>query len=486
MSDQHGFGSDHFKWILNMIDIGVHLIDHDGITLFYNDKMAEIDGLKREQVIGKKLFHLYPSLTDETSTLVHVLQTGKETAEKVQTYVNLKGKRITTINRTYPLFDNGRLIGALEVAKDITSIVHLHDQILDLRHQIYQSHQKDKKHGGSAHYHFSDIIGTSGQSLDAISMAKKAARTNSPVLICGPTGTGKELFAQSIHNAGIRKNRPFIAQNCAAVPSELMEGIMFGTARGAFTGAIDRAGLFEQANGGTLFLDELNSLDLFLQAKLLRVLQDGIVRRIGGSSEQQADVRIISAMNIDPKEALEKGILRQDLFYRINVVNLTLPPLKERKEDIPLLTQHFIEKLNPVFGMKVTGIHPLVMNRLTAYDWPGNIRELSHAIESTYNMMELENEMIEEHHLPAYLKNTPARSASSDTEERRHEPANASSQSLMDRVKQLEREAIVNALQNHDYNISLTAQALGIKRQALQYKLSRHGIARKPGFINQP
>lgn len=458
------FGSKHYEWILNRIDIGVHLINQDGMTLFYNEKMADIDGLKREQVIGNKLFHLYPSLTEETSTLVQVLQTGKETGEKVQTYVNLQGKRITTINRTFPLYESGKLIGALEVAKDITSIVHLHDQILDLRNQIHQSHIKDKKPAGSARYHFNDIIGISEPSLEAISIAKKASRTNSPILLSGPTGTGKELFAQSIHNAGIRKTRPFIAQNCAAVPSELLEGLMFGTARGAFTGAIDRAGLFEQAHGGTLFLDELNSLGLFLQAKLLRVLQDGIVRRIGGASEQQVDVRIIAAINIDPKDALDKGIIRSDLFYRINVVNIALPPLKERKEDIPILAQHFIEKMNPAFGMRVSTVHPDVMERFMEHEWPGNIRELNHVIESTYNMMELECEMIEEQHLPTFLKKGQS-------------PKDAGT--LTDRVKLLELKAIESALKQHNYNISLAAQELGIKRQALQYKLKSYGISKK-------
>ena len=285
MSGQNGDGSNYFEKMLNIIDVGVHLIDNKGITIFYNDKMAETDGFNREQVIGKNLFDLFPSLTNETSTFIKVLQTGMEIREKIQTYVNVTGKRITTINSTYPLLEDGEIIGALEVAKDITSIVQLHDQILDLRHQIYESPQKDKKKTSAAPYHFSDLIGKNESFLNTVSFAKKASRTSSPVLICGPTGTGKELLAQSIHNAGARRTRPFIAQNCAAVPNELMEGIMFGTARGAFTGAIDRAGLFEQANGGTLFLDELNSLDLLLQAKLLRVLQDGIVRRIGGTQE---------------------------------------------------------------------------------------------------------------------------------------------------------------------------------------------------------
>jgi arginine utilization regulatory protein len=468
---------------MNIIDVGVHLIDKKGITVFYNEKMAEIDGLQREQVLGKNFFDLFPSLTHETSTLMKVLQTGREIGEKLQTYASVTGKRITTINSTYPLLEDGEIIGALEVSKDITNIVQLHDQILDLRHQIYESPHKDKRKASTATYHFSDLIGKSEPFQNAVSLAKKASRTTSPVLICGPTGTGKELFAQSIHNAGARRSRPFIAQNCAAVPGELMEGIMFGTARGAFTGAIDRAGLFEQANGATLFLDELNSLELFLQAKLLRVLQDGMVRRVGGTQEQQVSVRIVTAMNIDPQEALDKGILRHDLFFRLNVVNLYLPPLLQRQEDIPILADHFIEKFNSLFGMRITGITPSAMNRLMGYHWPGNVRELSHAIESTYNMMELGCETIEEAHLPAYLMmNRNTIHAAANTHPVR--PSNgtmlkASADRLTDKVKQLEMDTILETLQQHQYNITLSAEALGMKRQTLQYKLNRYGITRR-------
>ncbi|MFC5452114.1 sigma-54 interaction domain-containing protein [Paenibacillus aestuarii] len=485
MSASHGYGPKFFEKMLNIIDVGVHLIDKQGTTILYNDKMAETDGFHTEQVIGKNFFDLFPSLTHETSTFMKVLQTGIEIREKIQTYVNVEGKRITTINSTYPLLENGEIIGALEVAKDITSIVHLHDQILDLRHQIYESPKKDKKSAGSAVYHFSDLIGNNENFLQTVSMAKKASRTSSPVLISGSTGTGKELFAQSIHNAGARRSRPFIAQNCAAVPNELMEGIMFGTSRGAFTGAIDRAGLFEQANGGTLFLDELNSLDVVLQAKLLRVLQDGMIRRVGSTSEQQVDVRIITAMNMDPRDAVDKGLLRSDLFFRLNVVNLHLPSLLQRKEDIPLLTQHFIEKFNAMFGMKITGIAPTAMSRLEAYHWPGNIRELSHAIEASYNMIELESEILEEHHLPAFVLDHTVKPAMTKGSVLRVTPLSdgtplADSGNLTAQVKQIEVQTITEALKKHQYNITLTAQALGMKRQALQYKLNRYGIARKP------
>jgi len=474
-------GSHYFEWILKMVDVGIHLVDRNGITVFYNDKMAEIDGLDRMQVIGKSIFHLYPSLTHETSTLVQVLQTGKAIPDTIQTYFNVAGKRITTANSTYPLIENDLIVGALEVAKDITGIAQLHDQILDLRHQLYQSRQKEKNSSGSAHYHFSDLIGGSEPFLNALSIAKRAARTQSPVFICGPTGTGKELVAQSIHNAGMRRGKPFIAQNCAAFPGELMEGLLFGTARGAFTGAIDRAGLFEQANGGTLFLDELNSLDVYLQAKLLRVLQDGIVRRIGGTSEQQVNVRIIAAMNIEPQDALDKGILRYDLFYRLNVVNIYFPPLLQRMEDVPLLVRHFIETFNPLFDMHVANISQEAMHLLMRYSWPGNIRELKHAIESSYNMLDLDAETIDAEHLPAYLKQhlkseQPHAAVTPAFKPEAHQPVVARNLEAM--LDQIEREAIADAMRQHRNNVSLAAESLGIKRQALQYKLKRHGLSR--------
>ncbi|UHA75740.1 sigma 54-interacting transcriptional regulator [Paenibacillus sp. 481] len=536
MFSQADYGAKFFESILHLIDVGIHLVDQDGITIFYNDKMAEIDRLDRQHVIGKSVFHLYPSLTSDTSTLAQVLGSGQLIPSHIQTYVTLAGKRITTINSTYPLYEEGHIIGALEVAKDITSITHLYDQILDLKDQLYRqssdgeysphrlynehsqhlqqgstSHRTNRRqvrpwNSGTAKYHFSDLIGQSPLFLDALSLAKKAARSHSPVFICGPTGTGKELIAQSIHNAGIRRNEPFIAQNCAAVPAELMEGLMFGTVRGAFTGAIDRAGLFEQADGGTLFLDELNSLDPMLQAKLLRVLQDGCVRRVGATKEQQVNVRIIAAMNMEPKEALERGILRHDLYFRLHVVNVCLPPLRQREADIPLLIQHFIDQFNDSFGMKITSISADALRRFKHYDWPGNIRELRHAVESAYNMMELDDEFIEEHHLPAYLRqridshaehvlesylgqsaHMPPNNAQMATCSTTHasipsptsEPESGP-QKLTEMIREMEYNAIINALEQQQYNVSNAAQDLGITRQSLQYKMSRYGIVRKP------
>lgn len=464
--------SSHFESILHKINEGVHMVDKDGITVFYNQAMADIDGLSRDNVMGKTIFQLYPSLTVETSTLNMALYKGTKTVDQIQTYVNLQGKHITTINSTYPLYNGDQIIGAVESAKDITKIVSMYDQTIELQKKLYETKKKGKTSKGTADYQFSDLIGGSRPFQEAIDIAKKAARSDSPVMICGDTGTGKELVAQSIHNGSRRCEEPFIAQNCAAVPRELIEGLMFGTTKGAFTGAIDRPGIFEQANGGTLLLDELNSLDLTLQAKLLRVLQDGKIRRIGGKVEKELDVRIITAMNISPEIALEKNILRSDLYYRLNVVHIHLPSLQERKSDISLLVNHFIEKFNGTFGTHVHEISREALQHLHSHHWPGNIRELSHAIESAFNIIDIGYERLEKHHLPAHIfkSSTPP-----VPEVNRFVPSKGSID-LPNIMEEFERETILNVFEKNTGNVSRTAKALGLKRQALQYKLNKYQI----------
>ncbi|WP_308647261.1 sigma-54 interaction domain-containing protein [Paenibacillus oleatilyticus] len=307
----------------------------------------------------------------------------------------------------------------------------------------------------------------------AISLAKKATRTQSPIMICGATGTGKELIAQSIHNASIRRDKAFIAINCAAVPKDLMEGLLFGTQKGAFTGAVDRPGFFEQADEGTLFLDELNSLDISLQSKLLRVLQDRKIRRVGGDVEQEVDARIITAMNMMPSEALQSGIIRSDLFYRLNVVTIVMPSLQERKSDIPELANHFIQHFNNLFGMDVKGISDPAMQKMMQNHWSGNIRELEHAIESAFNMMDGGQDLIQEYHLPAYVFQTKKEEISLAS------PADFSQEiDLPKMLEELERDAIMTMLDKCQGNVSKTAEALGLRRQALQYKLDKYNIQR--------
>ncbi|WP_284142968.1 sigma 54-interacting transcriptional regulator [Caloranaerobacter azorensis] len=275
------FGENIFE-ILDYLDEGIHIIDDRGNIVYYNRAAQRLDEIEGDKAIGRHILEIYPSLTYETSTLLKVIKTGQPIFNVEQTFVNYKGDRITTLNTSLPIKANGKIIGALEISKDITQVRRLSEKILDLQKELFNdNNKKPNKSKHTAKYTFVDIIGQSEEMLRLKSLALKASMVSSPVLIYGKTGTGKELFVQSIHNASPRKNKPFIAQNCAALPSGLLESILFGTVKGSFTGAEDRPGLFELANGGTLFLDEINSMPLDLQAKLLRVIQDGSIRRVG-------------------------------------------------------------------------------------------------------------------------------------------------------------------------------------------------------------
>lgn len=309
--------------LLNNLDEGITAIDINSKIVFLNSKAAKMENIDLNTAIGRHLLEVYPSLSDRTSTLLKVLNTGTPIIDNLQTFKNYKGENITTINSTVPVKKNKKTIGAVEISRDITWMRKLSEEVVDLKSELISrrnlkkftlkadnsetansiaedvnSYRDVAKHRG---YTFMDIIGQSDEMLKLKAFALKAALTSSSILIYGETGTGKELFVQAIHNSSPRKNKPFIAQNCAAMPSTLLEGILFGTVKGGFTGAEDRPGLFELANGGTLYLDELNSMPLDLQAKLLRILQDGRVRRVGDIKEKAVDVRIIASTNIEPK-----------------------------------------------------------------------------------------------------------------------------------------------------------------------------------------
>lgn len=233
---------------------------------------------------------------------------------------------------------------------------------------------------------FDRLIGKNAAFRKQVEIAKKAAQVDVPVLITGETGTGKEIFAKTIHCQSIRGSRPYVAENCGAIPGELLESVFFGTQRGAFTQAVSKAGLFEMADGGSLLLDELNSMPLALQPKLLRALQEGMIRRLGGSREIRFDVRIMAAMNESADSALRRGRLRQDLFYRLNVIPVRIPPLRERREDIPLYAEYFLDKYNRKYHKKLEGFHLEAMAELKQRSFPGNVRELENLIEAAVLM----------------------------------------------------------------------------------------------------
>jgi arginine utilization regulatory protein len=350
-------------------------------------------------------------------------------------------------------------------------------KVIDLREEVRNKMHQTTKSNEEAYYTFDDIIGESKAIKELKYKAQKIARSNSPVFVYGETGTGKELLVQAIHNASPRKNGPFIAQNCAALPENLMESILFGTVKGSFTGAENRPGLVELADGGTLFLDEITSLSFDLQAKLLRFLQEGYIRRVGDSKIRKVNVRVISASNIPPQEALEKKILRPDLFYRLNSISLCVPPLRERKSDIPLLVKHFIEEFNRELRKNIKGISGEVERVLMSLSWPGNVRELKGVIEYAANFCE--GEIIQLHDLPDYiLKNAFIAGEKEITVKNTVEMKEKSIEDTIEEVgdlraflSRIEYELISKALKRTNGNVSRAAEILGIPRQTLQYKI---------------
>lgn len=457
--------------ILHHADIGIHVIDNERRTVIYNKVMAQLEGLDTSQVIEKDILEIFPSLNEETSTLIKVLHTGEAILNSTQSYLNFKGQRITTINSTIPLYADERIIGALEIANNITHIKNLSDQLIELQNELSSAKSSKKNLKAKIkRYNFDDIIGEDPSMYLAKKIAKKASNSSSSVLIYGDTGTGKELFAQSIHYGGVRANKPFIAQNCAAIPEALLEGILFGTDKGGFTGAVEREGIFEQANGGTLMLDEINSMSLPLQAKLLRVLQEGYIRRVGGTKDIPVDVRIIATTNEEPLESLKNGTIRKDLYYRLNVIFIQIPPLRERKKDILILSNHFINKYNLLLDKKVEKASEEVLNSFMEYAWPGNVRELGNVIEGAMNIVGDDERVLKREDFISsiyIMQDKPLKNAAI------FEPKN---KPLPNILEDMEKEIIINALNNNQKNISKAAEELGIKRQTLQHKLKKYKI----------
>ncbi|KEF36591.1 PAS domain S-box [Schinkia azotoformans MEV2011] len=451
--------------ILGSIDEAIHAVNSEGITIFYNKVAAKHDGVEIDEVLGKHVLEVFPSLNNETSTLLKVIETGKPIYQQSQTYKNTKGVLIDTINTTLPIKVGDRIVGAIEIAKDLSRVKQLSQKLHELQERVVTQKMKPVTISG-AKYHWDDFITASETMKNVKVHAKRAAGSTSPVIVYGETGTGKELLVQSIHNASPRSNGPFIAQNCASLPESLLESILFGTKKGSFTGSVDRAGLFELAHGGTLFLDEIHAMPLDFQMKLLRVLEDGVIRRVGGTESYVVDVRIIVAMNEHPLDCLEKNTLRSDLYYRLNVFFIGIVPLRERKEDISLLANHFMKKYNYQLNKLVIKIDDKVISLLEGLEWPGNVRELENTMEYAMNIVDGDTIRLE--HLPPILKE-PVGATSAIEEKTLLKPLRVA-------VEQTERKMILQALSITRGNILKASNILKIPRQTLQYKMKKHGL----------
>ena len=458
-----------FRQLFNSIEEGVIVTDRNGKIIFYNTEMAKLEELATENVIGKNLAEVYDAVTLESSEHLSVVLSGEPVLEKHKTYFTNQGKEVNIIASTFPVIENHEVIAVYSVCKNITKYKELLTKTMQLQDQIALEGQDQRGNNGTR-YTFDSIVSASSAMQSLIASAKKAAVADGFILVFGETGTGKELLVQAIHNYSARKKEPFVAINCAAIPETLLESILFGTTKGAFTGAVESKGLFQQAGNGTLFLDELNSMSNALQAKLLRIVQEKMVRRVGGTTEIPIHCRVISSTNIDPWESINNGSLRKDLFYRLAVMTLFLPPLKDRQEDIEALMNYFLNRYQNIYGLGGVVMGEELKNVFLNYLWPGNVRELEHILESAMNMLD-GRKVITIDHLPHYLRAKFLSQVGTSTEFYRKE-----SSSLAHALREVEKQVLTEALANHGGNITKAADSIGIARQNLQYRMKKLGM----------
>lgn len=455
--------------MLAYLEEAIIVIDKDYVIIDINQPSTDITGFTAEDAIGKTVFEVFPNINKTSSTFYSVLTTGVPVVEQVQDYVNYIGKSVSILTTTVPIIENGEIKGAIEIFKDLTHVKELSEKILLLQTTLYGKKNENKFLPNGTQYNLSDMIGSSTSMQKLKEKAVKVATSNSPVFVFGETGTGKELLIQGLHNVSNRKDKPFIAQNCAALPENLLESILFGTVQGSFTGAKDKEGLFELADGGTLFLDELNSMTLNLQAKLLRVLQDGMIRRVGSVKTKHVNVRVIVATNVEPKILLEEKKLREDLYYRLNVIYFHIPALRDKKEDIPDLVNHFIEISNKKMNKNINGVTSEVLDYFKGYNWPGNIRELENTIESAMNFADGDLLSMEDFQ-SQYSSDTFGGTVNDSS------PTIPKGKSLKYAVEEYEKYLIKIALEETKNNCAQAARNLKVPKQTLHGKIKRYEL----------
>ena len=482
-------GTLDFLPVLDAFDEGIIIADTRGRILFYNETQAGIDDLRPGNVIGKRVADIY-RLDWHDSMIFRCMEANAPIIGRLFFYRTYKGKLANTIHSAFPLHVNGVLVGAICFVKNY----NLLEKVMSGFSTLSPNTPPELANG--TRYRFTDIVGVDKSFLHALTMARLSSESSSPVMLFGETGSGKEMFAQSIHNYSPRKDKPFVGINCAAIPDTLIEGLLFGTVKGVFTGAVDKMGLFEQANGGTLFLDEINSMPISLQSKLLRVLQEKKIRRVGASVEVPVAVKIISSVNTPAHKAIEKRQLRMDLFYRLAVVYIAIPPLREHPEGIETLTRHFIYKNNIALGKQVHGVSEPVMQFFRSYHWPGNVRELEHLIEGAMNTIGPDT-TLRISHLPPHLLLDQIRDEDpplnllpvEQSEEKMAEETGIPSvetarpgigvRDLREQRQEQELKMIDDALRAVGGNVSAAARILNVSRQLIHYKMRKYGLVRQ-------
>ncbi len=431
--------------ILESISDGVFTVDHNWRIMSFNRAAEEITGTPRGEAIGRYCWEVFRSnMCEGDCALKRTMKEGRSFVSSSTYIINNRQQRVPIGVSTSPLKDeNGEILGGVETFRD-------HSLVEELRRELTGSFQ------------VGDMVSRSKAMKKIFSILPQVAKSDSTVLIDGETGTGKELMASALHNVSLRKKEPFMAINCGALPDTLLESELFGYKAGAFTNADrDKPGLFQAAGGGTILLDEIGDTSAAFQVRLLRVLEEREFQPLGSVEKIKTDVRIIAATNRDLEKMVADGGFRRDLFYRINIIRFKLPPLRERMEDVPLLVERFIKKMNHIKGRSVSRVSTEAMGLLLRHDFPGNIRELENIIEHAFVLCG-EGE-IEISHLPAYLLRPTAKQKKIQS-------------SMEKQVRSTEEETILTALKNNNYNRLAAAKELGIHKSTLFRKLKKYQI----------
>ena len=441
------------KTIMETTNDAIVYVNKEGYIEMLSKPYAEFLMIDRHKVIGKHVTEVI-----ENTRMHTVIKTGISEIAEIQ---QIKGNKM--IATRIPIFVNGKVVGAVGkvLFRDIDELNALYKKISKIEKEL-NLYKDEFKKVNIAKYSLDNIISKS-KSMDYLkSLTKRAAKTNSNILILGESGTGKELFAHAIHNLSERANGPFIKVNCGAIPYELLESELFGYEEGSFTGAAKggKIGKFKAADGGTIFLDEIGDLPMNMQVKLLRVLQDKEIEKIGSTESEEVDVRVIAATNRDLEKMVSEGMFRLDLYYRLNVLTIKIPPLKDRKDDIPILSRHLVQKISKRENILVNDVSDKALEYLKRYDWPGNVRELENILERAINFLD-EDTIIKPEHLPPRITGIKKEK---------------NMRSLKQTLEEIERQTIIESLIFSNGNKTKAANILDISRTSLYEKIAKYNI----------
>jgi len=453
--------NEELEIILDSIKDAICIVDASGITRYWNKGSEKLYGIKREEILGRPISEFFPS------ALVQRILDEKRAYEDIYNKPREDNYNITSAS---PIYFNGQISGGISIDRDITEFIKTTEQLNKTKSNL-QALKQELAVINNDKSPFSSILGNNEKLRAAIKLAKNVAPSNLNVLIRGESGTGKDLFARAIHIASGREGN-FVPINCSAIPNELIESELFGYRAGAFTGALKegKIGKIELSHKGTLFLDEIGDMPLQMQPKILRVIEDGEVTPVGSEKSIKVDIRVIAATNRNLEEMVEQGTFRKDLYYRLNSVIIEIPPLRERKEDIPFLANRFVQDYCMEYGVNILNFSNEVMEIFKYYDWEGNVRELRNLVETLVILARNNNsKIIDLDLLPDYI-------VKNSTVKIRKKREKDNSYDLNSIIAEVEKETIIKALKATNYNKKKAAKLLNIPRSTLYFKMDKYNI----------